>query len=54
MPGTSCSPASRAAAPAASLPAVVSWSVMLMMERPATRAWETSSDGVSVPSEAVV
>jgi len=54
MPGTSRRPASRAEARAASLPLVVSWSVMLRMDRPAARARQTSSDGVSVPSEAVV
>src|SRR3954471_24338118 len=54
IPGVRSMPAGRAASSAASQPAVVPWSVMLMVKRPALRAFSTSSGGDSAPSEAVV
>ncbi len=52
MPGTSSSPAGRAAL-AAAQPAVVSWSVIATTSSPASAAARTSSAGLSVPSLAV-
>ena len=53
-PGTTRTPSASPAARPSSSPATESWSVMATAPRPVSLARETSSPGVSVPSEAVV
>ena len=54
MAGSVCTPAFAPAARAAATPRTLSWSVTASTRMPEAAALETSSSGVSVPSESFV